>query len=118
MGMYNMIFGQNPMSDAILATLGLTREDTGRFRDCFVSNGEIAVYTRNGGGNREDYQDIFDNLSKHFCYLRNEDDEFDCTYATIYFKFPDQYAEELKKLDNGEKFDPSKMWLDAIEKLR
>lgn len=118
MSMYHLIFGQNPMSDVILAVLGLKRDDVGRFRDCFVTNGEIAVYTRNGGGNREAHQDVFDKLSKHPCYLRDEDDDFDCTYATIYFKFPDEFASDLTKLSNGEKFDPDKRWLDAIEALR
>lgn len=117
MSLYNMVFGQNSASSAILATLGLTPGECGRFRDCFVSNGEIAIYTRNGGGNREDYQPVFDALSGHPCYLRDEDDGFDCTYATIYFKFPDEFADELKKLDSGEKFDPSKRWADAIEAI-
>lgn len=117
LGLYNMVFGQNPASDAILATLGLTRNDVGRFRDCFISDGEIAVYTRNGGGNREAYQDALEQLSQHPCYLRDEDDDFDCTYCTVYFRFPDEFAEDLRRLDTGEKFEPSKRWLDAIEAL-
>jgi hypothetical protein len=118
MSMYNMMFGQNPASSAILATLGLTQGDVGRFRDCFIANGEIAVYTRNGGGNREDYQEVFDTLSKHPCYLRDEDDDYDSTYATIYFKFPEEFAEELRRLNIEEKFEPSKRWIDAIEALK
>lgn len=118
MGLYNMIFGTNPLSDAVLATLGLTRGDCGRFRDCFVANGEIAVYTRNGGGNREQYQETIDELAKHPCYLRDEDDDFDRTYATIYFSFPKEYAEALKMVDSGVKFNPSKKWLDAIEAIK
>lgn len=118
MSMYGLVFGQNPASEVILATLGIKKEDTGRFRDCFIANGEIAIYTRNGGGNRGEYQGVIDELAKHPCYLRDEDDDFDCTYATIYFKFPDEYAEELKKLDSGEKFDPSARWLAAIEAIK
>jgi hypothetical protein len=53
MSLYNMVFGQNPIADLLLGILGLTREDVGRFRDAFVSEGQIAIYTRNGGGNRE-----------------------------------------------------------------
>ena len=116
--MYNMIFGQNPLSDAILATLGLTRNDTGRFRDCFVTEGKIVIYTRNGGGNREEYQETIDKLAKNPCYLYDEDDDFDYTYCTIYFKFPEEYSKELEKLDSGEKFDPSARWLEAIEKMK
>lgn len=177
MSLYSMVFGQNGAADAILATLGLTRESVGRFRDCFVAKGEIAVYTRNGGGNRSCWHEgdsdehgygsaqckqhsferaedeyttsgliektgrrvtvtryvcdaprsaacacpgctIEYRLPKHACCLRDEDDDFDCTYATIYFRFPDEYAEELRKLDSGEKFEPSERWLKAIEALR
>jgi hypothetical protein len=113
-----MMFERNPASDAILAALGLTRNDVGRFRDCFVAGGEIVVYTRNKGGNRDDYQNVFDRLAQHPCYLRDEDDDFDCTYTAIYFRFPDEYAEELKQLDSGEKFNPSERWLSAIEALK
>ncbi len=134
MTMYGLMFGQNPASDAILATLGLRQEDVGRFRDCFVCKGEIAVYTRNGGGNREcsggqsdvdrdgdcvcvgcQMQNV---IPKHSNYLRDEDDSFDSTYATIYYSFPTEFAEELKQLDNGEAFEPSKRWLDAIASVR
>lgn len=136
MSLYNMLFGVNPLSKIILATLRLTIEDVGRFRDCFVTNGEIAVYTRNGGGNREHYfygdgEDpgpgdhckctgciITYHLPKHPCYLRDKDDDFDCTYATIYFKFPDEYADGLKKIDAGEKFDPDARWEAILEALR
>jgi len=112
MGLYNMIFGRNAMGPAILATLGLTTGDMGRYRDCFVANGEIAVYTRNGGGNREYYMPDF---SEHPNFIRDEDDDFDSTYATIYFSFPEEYTEILTKIDSGEPFDPDKRWLDMLE---
>lgn len=118
MSLYNLVFGQNPAADMILATLGLTRGDCGRFRDCFVADSRIAVYTRNGGGNRDDYEAVFDNLSDHPCYLYNEDDDCDPTYCTFYFRFPDEFAEDLKKLDRGEAFDPDQRWFDAIKALR
>jgi hypothetical protein len=115
--MYNAVFGQNKASDVILATLGITRGDCGRFRDTYIADGKIAVYTRNGGGNREGYQDVFDALSKHPCYLSDVDDDFDSTYATIYFSYPAEFAAELKSVESKEPFDPSKRWLDAIEAL-
>lgn len=192
MSMYNLMFGENPTSDAILATLGLSRRDTGRFRDCFIAEGKIAIYTRNGGGNRdccclddpkygnkeckhheeieevdetievtseeaEKYPKVFNvyigskrlvgtgkrilrtnyiceepdsincachgcvisyRLPKHPLYIEDIDDDFDCTYATIYFKFPEEYADELKKLDIGEEFNPSARWLSAIEAIK
>lgn len=118
MSLYNMLFGENELADAILATLGLTKSNFGRYRDCFITENKIAVYTRNGGGNREDYQHIFDTLSTHPNYLYDKDDEFDYTYATIYFSFPEEFKEELMKLDSGEKFDPSQRWLEKIEEIR
>lgn len=195
MSFYNMIFGKNPMSDVILATLGLTRSDVGRFRDVYLEEDTIAVYTRNGGGNREcwcgdnpkygmekckghviveqgketiratkeeieahpewevlnvhysdgtkmvqtgkeveikynycEYPDSIDcacpgciisyRLPKHLNYISSEDDDFDCTYATIRFSFPEEYADVLKKISSGEKFDPDKRWLDFLDSIK
>lgn len=115
--MYNLVFGSNPAGHAILAMLGLSPGDVGRYRDAFLSKGEIAVYTRNGGGNREDHEEVFEKLRAHPCYLRDADDDFDSTYATIYFSFPEEFREDLEKLDTGEVFEPSKRWLDAIEAI-
>lgn len=114
-----MVFGHNPAGPAILATLNLTPRDVGRYRDCFVTaEDEIAVYTRNGGGNREEYQVVFDVLRNHPLYIRDADDEFDSTYATIYFRLPEEYAEDLRKIALKEPFDPSKRWLDMLDKIR
>lgn len=127
MGLYNMLFGTNPVAPVILAALDLTAQDVGRFRDAFVSDGKIAVYTRNGGGNRECWNDgqadcscpgciIEVHLPRHPYYLRDEDDDFDHTYATIYFRFPPEHAELLSALDGGT-FDPSKRWGDMLAAL-
>lgn len=114
MSFYNMMFSANPASDLLLATLKLTRGDCGRFRNVFVADGKIAVYTRNGGGNREDYMPDF---SEHPNYLYDEDDDFDCTYATIYFSFPAEYAEGLAKIQDKEPFDPNQRWVDLFDSL-
>lgn len=58
--MYNMIFGMNKAAPLLLAALGLTPQDVGRFRDAFVTEGRIAVYTRNGGGNRHCWHEEYD----------------------------------------------------------
>ncbi len=131
MSMYNLLFGQNPMSDLLLGIIGLNKSAVGRFRDVFISNGEIAVYTRNGGGNREHWNDekeegedcdctgctITYYLPKHPLYLRDEDDDFDYTYATIYFKIPDQYRDFLAILDKGE-FKPDERWALKFEEIK
>ena len=116
MSMYNLMFGSNPYKTIILGVLGLNEFDCGRFRDVFVANGEIAIYTRNGGGNRDDYQHVFDTLAAHPNYLRNEDDSYDSTYATIYFSIPEQFRGVLSALDSGE-FKPEDRWMDKISSL-
>lgn len=134
MNMYQAMFGVNTNCDVILATLNLTQEDCGRFRDCYVCNREIIVYTRNGGGNRRHWENeigeepgiecscpgciVTYRLPSHSQYLRDEDNAFDSTYATIYFSFPEQFAEGLTALDTGEKWDPDRMWLDMLDGLK
>jgi hypothetical protein len=130
--MYTLLFGTNQHADLLLATLGLTRADVGRFRDAFLSEDEIAVYTRNGGGNREHWDGdkepgeqcdccgciIEYRLPKHPLYLRDKDDDFDCTYATVYFGLPPEFADDLRKLDAGEPFNPDDRWLKKLEQIK
>ena len=95
MSLYNTLFGMNPDTDKILEFLGKSREDFGRFRNVYLEDGYIVVHTRNGGGNREDYEYVFDEMSEHSWYSHDADDDFDCTYANIYFKVPDDSNKTL-----------------------
>lgn len=117
MSMYAMMHGQNAAADWLLGMLDLTKEDVGRFRDAWVNkneNGyEIAVYTRNGGNNREDYMPDF---SGHPLFLRDQDDDFDNTYATIFFKAPEDTAALLEGL--VENRDPDKAWAESLAALK
>ena len=130
-----MLFGENLASDVLLATLGLTRADVGRFRDVHIADGKIAIYTRNGGGNREhyDYSDddveegekcdctgctITYKIPQHPNYLYDKDDDFDCTYATVYYSYPEEYAEGLKALESQVEWDPDQRWKDMLEKIK
>ena len=135
--MYNIVFGENPLGEVLLAVLGLNTQSVGRYRDAFVSNGEIVVYTRNGGGNRECYLDednptqesdcgrdgcyscaITHRLPKHPNYLRDQDDTFDSTYATVYFSIPEKVVELIKNkgIDIGD-WKPDERWKEALAKL-
>lgn len=139
MSFYNMMFGVNSAAPALLATLGLTVDDVPRFRDCFIQGESIVVHTRTGGGNREfydseescraNYPDYFDGendpsgpwndtlVSNEF-YLRDEDDDFDCTYANFYFRFPGEYASDLKALAaHSETHTPSEKWQALFEAM-
>jgi hypothetical protein len=117
MSLYNMLFGTNPNSDQLLGLLGKTKGDFGRFRDVFVEDGHIVVHTRNGGGNREDYEDVFDEMSEHPWYVRDADDDFDCTYANIYFKIPEDAAKTyVALLEQGH--NPAESWNKILELIK
>jgi len=137
MSMYNMLFGKNPKSKVILKTLNLTEADCGRFRDCYIKDDKIVVYTRNGGGNRQncweedgvDYEKTLEGdctcpactinivLPKHPNYIYDENDDFDSTYASIYFSFPKEYKEDLKQLGDPRTMAPSEKWKKLLNEL-
>lgn len=68
---------------------------SGRFRDIYVVDDNIVLYTRNGAGNREEFCFVFDILCKHPNYVGNKDDEDDPSYAKIYFNIPMRYKSEV-----------------------
>jgi hypothetical protein len=112
MSMYNMLFGMNPDADKLLSLLDATRDDFGRFRNVYVADGYIVVHTRCGGGNRDDYFPEW--VEDHPWYSHDEDDDFDTTYADIYFKIPeDKLKTFVSLLDQGE--NPAEQW-DALYK--
>ena len=118
-GLYNMLFGENAsQSEFLFSLLGKTAGDFGRYRDIYVTDEHIVVHTRNGGGNREDYEDVFAEMEDHPLYAYDEDDDYDCTYANIYFKHPAEHVEVLKEMAKGT-ITPSEKWqmlFAALEK--
>jgi len=76
--------------DKILKFLNLTQDDFNRYRDVWLDfdKEEIEVYTRGGGGNREYQEEVFTRMMEHPLYIRDEDNEIDCTYCSFYFHFP------------------------------
>jgi hypothetical protein len=95
MSFYNMLFGKNSNSAVILALLEFKEPDIERFRDCHIQQDGITIYTRTGGNNRENYPN--EKLTSSPYYLRDEDEDDDNTYATFYFKFPDELKEDIVK---------------------
>ncbi len=120
MSMYNLLHGVNPFAPILLKILDVdtikkipdidtdNEEKTkkyvkecidkkiytsGRFRDIFLNEEgtKITLYTRNGGGNRETYWYIFDILKTHPNFVKEFNDDFDCTYAYVEFTVPVQY---------------------------
>jgi hypothetical protein len=130
--LYNMLFGVNGAAPVLLAMLGLTENDVPRFRDCYIEGEHVVIHTRTGGGNRDfydseescrdNYPDYFggedepkgpwnSTLKENPFYVYDEDGDYDSTYANFYFRFPDEYAEDLKALAaRSETYTPSEKW--------
>ena len=117
MSLYNLLFGKSPQTEIALTVAGLRDKELGRFRDAYLIKKDnqimVAVYTRNGGGNRECWNDKC-NIEHQTCpgcvityadrlfpnFITDEDDDFDCTYATMYFSILDEFKDEVQKLVN------------------
>ena len=118
MSLYNMVNGVQPATFFVLPMLGKHPDEYPRFRDCFVgkmfSDNEtdqfgipkhkhgkemlISVYTRVGGGNREDYKDEIEKLREMPEYVEDFDNDFDNTFATFVFKVPERFEADFKLL--------------------
>lgn len=118
MSLYNMLFGVNPDSDTLMGILGKSASDFGRFRNVYMENGYIVVHTRNGGGNREEYEYVFDEMQLHPWYSHDADCEFDSTYADIYFEVPNEIAKstDMQTLEAGT--NPAKQWEAVFSSLK
>lgn len=121
MSFYNMINGANPATFFILPMLGEKHPDNyPRFRDCFVNsdNGEpeIYIYTRVGGGNRnEGFGE--EELYKHPNYLTTWDDDFDNTYATYSFSVPNEWKKDFDLITEGELKEVSTEYRERLYKV-
>ena len=136
-GLYNLMMGdggEEIRGDALRTILG--NPPIARYRDSWVENwdGEpvIAIYTRQGGGNRDCYCEDYggahpdpesscgsnEALQAHERYLRDADDEFDCTYATFYFRCPPEFRDDLRKPEIMQApVDMSERWMAAIDAI-
>ena len=99
----------------------------GRFRNIFLETdgSKVVLYTRNGGGNRDCWDAgeecetatkpeehnhgcvayINWKLTQHPLYIRDYDDDFDCTYASFEFNLPEILDKVLLHLNHGETLD-------------
>lgn len=65
----------------------------GRLRGIFITenddgSADVEIHTRNGGGNREDYEDEIESLRSSPYFVSDEDDSFDSTYADFQYEVP------------------------------
>lgn len=139
MSLYNMLFGVNPTAGILLGMLGTEHGAVPRFRDCFLDGDSIVIHTRTGGGNREYYESAEscrENYPEYFeegkspsgpwnddlrglpGFVRDEDDDFDTTYANFYFSVPKKFKAEIEVIrDMGGERDPAQSWQALFAKL-
>lgn len=124
-GLYGLVLGENHAGPALVALLQERQPiEVGRYRDAWVEHeGDVLyvrVHTRNGGGNREDYDDP--SMQAHPWYVRDADDDFDSTYCDYWFAPPlaeldPKVAEVLVALAQPP-VDVGARWQAAIEAIR
>lgn len=119
MSLYNALFGENEEASVLLGMLGVNKEYFTRFRDVdLIDDGEkIQVFTRLGGGNREGYAATWNKIKTHELYIKDYDDDFDCTYAYIEFNIPSEFKETAKKMFKDEPVSFSDKFNKKIEEM-
>lgn len=138
MSLYNALFGVNPMAPLILLALNTTHNAIPRFRDAYLNEaGEMVIYTRTGGGNRDyydsaesyaasrdmsdpdnDYKGPFnDSLRQLEGFLGDEDDDFDSTYASFRYSVPPAFKPIIETLKVGPAKDPKTRWQALLKDL-
>jgi hypothetical protein len=140
MSLYNNLFGLNHRAPTLLACLGLHYSDIPRFRDCYLRDNAIVIYTRTGGENRLYYENLKscranypeyftegkehpsgpwnDDIRRHPQYVSDIDCDFDSTYAYFFFSFPDAYRDDLHAISAHEPdHTPSLKWKALTDDL-
>lgn len=111
MSLYNILFGVKPATFFVLPMLGEGHhpDEWPRFRDCFIGDDEhpeyadkIIVYTRTGGGNRDDFASGNDWIRSLPGFVTDYNDSFDCTFACWVFDVPVQWQADFVLVMNGD----------------
>lgn len=126
-GLYRSYFGENPQADAILACYRFDRQLIGRFRDAFVHQERVVIYTRLGIYNPIQMMNGISEvmhlrriayLQDHLCFDRQELGVIDNTYCTFYYHFPAKHRDFLSSLDTGEPWNIEQRWLEKEQELK
>jgi len=115
MSLYNMLFGFNPACVVFMPMLGRKQEDYPRFRDCFLSEDKerIVIYTRVGGGNRNNgygEEELYEDPN----FVRTYDDSFDSTYGYYEFNPPEKWKDDFKKICDGKIIEVSDEYFNYV----
>jgi hypothetical protein len=120
-----MINGASPAVFLFLPMLGKHPDEYPRFRDCFLADpehpdwddGYIHVYTRTGGGNREEYVGEIQAMRDMETFITDFDDNFDNTYASWVFKCPDRWKADYDKLLAGKHAEVSEEYVKEMQRI-
>lgn len=139
MSFYNMIHGFNPLAPMVLAMVGVSQERVPRFRDAYWNGEHLCVHTRTGGGNRDYYESeesCRSNYPEYFGgkddpdgpwnedlralpgFVRDEDDDYDSTYATFYFDVPERFGWFREWANDKTAKPPAERWQAAIDHIK
>ena len=134
MSLYNLVNGVTPATLVfrgvtcrwfILPMLGKRPDEYPRFRDCFISDeehpqydGHIHVYTRTGGGNREEYAEENQAMRNMPGFVADFDDPFDSTFATWVFAVPEKWQADFQTItEDTTGRAPSEEYQSQIKKV-
>lgn len=116
MSLYNMINGFSRACVFIMPMLGRTQYEYPRFRDCFVEDGKIAIFTRVGGNNRgQGFGE--EELYKDPNFVTTYDDSFDSTYGTYLFDVPEEWKADFDKIISGKLNETSEKYQKYIREF-
>lgn len=128
--MYNLLHGQQPDAALLIRALALGEVKGLRLRDAWLNpdGTRIIVFTRNGGGNREHYNDeceagenchctgctITYDVKRDPLYVRDWDDDYDSTYAYIEYRIPQGMKDWAANLATGQVMPSLKERSEAV----
>lgn len=124
MSFYNMVKGVNPAAFMFLPMLGKHPTEYPRFRDCFIGDDKrpeyedhIIIYTRTGGGNRQDYIEENNEMRSMSGFVHDYDDDFDETYASWVFQIPERWKSDYDAFVSGRINDVSQEYRDEMVRV-
>ena len=106
----------NPACIFIMPMLGRRDTEYPRFRDCFVEDGKIAIFTRVGGNNRDcgfGEEELYADPN----FVSTYDDEEDSTYGTYLFNVPEKWKLDFDKILDGRIEETSEEYKNYIKEF-
>ena len=100
----------------ILPMLGRKIPDYPGFRDCFVKEDKILIYSRDNTNNPK-YEHYKEKLMRDKNFINSWCDELDSTYIYYSFGVPKKWKSDFKKITNGNIKEVSDKYIDYLRKF-